>query len=49
MIIDQWGWAVDEQEWIDERARALIDQGVNWLSARNQASREWCNGGRYEE
>lgn len=49
MITDQWGYAVDEQDWVSERARDLMDNGVNWLSARNQAAREWCNGGRHEE
>lgn len=46
---DAWGYAVDEQDWISERARDLMDSGMNWLSARNQAAREWCNGGRHEE
>lgn len=49
MITDQWNYAVDEQEWVSERTRDLMDSGMNWLSARNQAAREWCNGGRYEE
>lgn len=49
MITDQWDYAADEQEWVSERARDLMDGGMNWLSARNQAAREWCNGGQYEE
>jgi hypothetical protein len=48
MLTDQWGYAVDEQEWVSERARDLMDNGMNWLSARNQAAREWCNGGPYD-
>lgn len=49
MITDQWGYGVDEQEWVSERARDLMDNGMSWLSARNQAAREWCNGGKNEE
>lgn len=49
MITDQRGYAIDEQEWVSERARDLMDSGMNWVSARNQAAREWCNGGHYEE
>lgn len=47
--VDSYGYAVEEEEWISDRARDLMDSGMNWLSARNQAAREWCNGGQYEE
>lgn len=49
MITDQWGYVVDEQEWVSDRARDLMDEGMNWLSARNQAVREWFDGGKSED